>query len=550
VTGSGVERAIFGRLVEARAEQEPDRLAFVFENGSLPDEQVRYRDIALNANKLAAELRASGLRKQDRAAIMLRNHPEFVYGLAAHSKLGLVNVSIDPRTRSDKLRYFLSFAECSSLITADYVVCDELVAAAIRSSGVRCYVLSTAEGRAQGLSSEGWHSLNDVFARGEQPDVGQHVTEVTEPWLLAFTSGTTGDPKGILFGYERMLFFQHLPTFLAYTEDDVLYTGLSLTHGNALVVTMTPPLFGSVRHSVFSRWFTKSRLWDVCIEYDCTSWSNLGGIATAIYSEPASAKDRAHRVRLVVSAGMPRELWRPFEQRFGVDVLEWYGTTEGTAFAYNPVGVGPIGSFGKPPDGFIEIDVVDDAGRSVAPGVAGEMISRPVGGEARLEYYKNPEASKNKIRNGWLYTGDIVTRDQDGWLYYAYRKEEGALRKMGEFIAEGFIRRVLAEDPDVVDVHIYGLPARDGAPGESEIVAAIAVRSQDDFDPQRLFERCARRLERSHVPDHIQMVAEIEKTSSGKVQSRLLAQRFHDDPDSVFSRPSLIAHRQTSAEPS
>jgi crotonobetaine/carnitine-CoA ligase len=168
--------------------------------------------------------------------------------------------------------------------------------------------------------------LNEVLEGPEREDAGQQVDNVRHPWLLAYTSGTTGDPKALVFGYVRMLFYRLVPGFFGYRQEDVLYTGLSLTHGNALVVTMMPALWGVVDHSVFSRWFTKTRLWDVCIEHGCTSWSNLGGIATAVYSEPPSDKDRAHGVRVVVSAGMPQELWEPFQRRFGVEVLEWYGT--------------------------------------------------------------------------------------------------------------------------------------------------------------------------------------------------------------------------------
>jgi len=536
--------AVLARLVARQVEKEPDRLAFIFENNGLPDELVYYRDLAIRGNQLAHELRRAGLRAGDRVGIMLRNHPEFVYGLVANSKLGLLNVSIDPRTRGEKLRYLLDFAGCTALITADYVIADERAADVIRQSGTKTYVLSTPEGRSDGLDSSGkWPSLNEVLDGRERKDIGQHVHSLETPWLLAFTSGTTGDPKGILFEYQRMVFFQHLPKFFSYREDDIPYTGLSLSHGNALVVTMLPSILGAVQHSVFSRWFTKTRLWDVCRKYGCTSWPNLGGIASAIYSEPPSSKDRAHRVRLVLSAGMPRELWEPFEARFGVKILEWYGTTEGIAFAYNPVGVGPTGSFGKPPEGLIEMQVVNEEDAPVPPGEIGELIARPVGQQAKLEYYKNPEASETKIRGGWLRTGDMCSRDEDGWLFFAFRKEEGGIRRMGEFISEGFIRRVLAEESDVLDVHIYGVPSRSGAPGEKDIVAAIVVRNKDNFRPERLFERCQSSLERSHVPDYFQVIDEIEKTSSGKVQTRFLAEKFGPGQPYIFASHEVKAAR-------
>lgn len=232
---------------------------------------------------------------------------------------------------------------------------------------------------------------------------------------------------------------------------------------------------------------------------------------------------------------MPSAIWRPFEERFGVDILEWYGTMEG-GFAYNPVGQGPIGSFGKPPLGLMEMNIVDEADNAVPVGTIGELVVRPAGQPATLNYYKNPEAATRKTRGGWLHTGDMCWRDAEGWFYFAHRQEEGGIRKLGEFISEGFIRRTLAEDPHVLDVHIYGVPAQNGAPGEQDIVAAIVLQLQEHFDVRTLFTRCQRQLERSHVPDYIQVVAELPKTSSAKVQVRLLLEAFTAIPSQVFAR--------------
>jgi crotonobetaine/carnitine-CoA ligase len=525
-------------LVASRAEAEPERLCLIFENGDLPDERIRLREIAKHANQIAFELRRTGLRKGDKVAVMLRNHPEFVYMLVANSKLGLVTVPIDPRTRGEKLKYLLTFADCSAVVAGDYVLADAPACDVLRDLPLTCYALSTVEGRAAGLVVDRWPTLNEILDGPGREDVGQHVEDPREPWLLTYTSGTTGDPKAIVFTYERMLFYQRTPGYFGYRPDDIPYTGLSMTHGNALVVTMMPAIWGSVSHAVLSRWFTKSRLWDVCTKYGCTTWSNLGGIATAVYAEPPSHKDRGHVVRLVTSAGMPREIWRDFEERFGVRILEWYGTMEG-GFAFNPPGLGPVGSFGKPPLGLIEMDVVDEEGNRVPPGEFGELITRPTGRSATVEYYKNPEASQEKTRGGWLHTGDICWRDVEDWLYFAFRREEGGIRKHGEFISEGFIRRAFVEHPAVIDVHVYGIPARSGAPGESDIVAAVVLRQVPDFSPIELFDFCRLRLERSHLPDYIQLVAELPKTASEKVQTRLLAKALDPASPTVFSRPAV-----------
>jgi len=543
VTTDLLETCVISRLVEAQAARQPDRVAFVVDHHDLPAEEVTFGDLAVRGNQLAHELRRAGLGAGDRVAVMLRNVPEFVYAYAAHSQLGVETVPIDPRSRGEKLRYFLDFAECRALITGDEVVADEAVAADIAAAGLPVWVASTAEGRARGLDPSGaWPVLDETFAGPERPHAGQYVEDLTRPWLLAYTSGTTGNPKAILFTYNRLLLYRRLPGFFGYRDDDIPYTGLSLTHGNAIIATLLPALWGVVRHSVFSPGFTKSRLWDVCRRHGVTTWSNLGGIATAVYSEPASPGDRDHSVRLVVSAGMPREVWEPFEERFGVRILEWYGTMEG-GFAYKPVGVGPVGSFGKPPPDLLEADVVDDEDRPVPPGQPGELVLRPVGGEAVMEYYKNPEASAKKVRGGWLHTGDAVRRDADGFLFFLHRQEEGGLRKLGEFIAEGFIRRVVAEFPGVDDVHIYGIPSRAGAPGETDIVAAVVLTDSARFPLAALIAHCRQRLERSHVPDIVQVVDALPKTASEKVQTRFLVEALRAPGASVVDVDAIDLRR-------
>ena len=107
----------------------------------------------------------------------------------------------------------------------------------------------------------------------------------TDPLQIVYTSGTTGDPKGVVFPNERIGVMAMLGVLAGYTSDDRPYTGLSLTHGNAQAVTLAPSLMMELG-AVFSRKFTKSRLWDVCRRHGCTVFSLLGGMATAIYSEP------------------------------------------------------------------------------------------------------------------------------------------------------------------------------------------------------------------------------------------------------------------------
>ena len=164
-----LNQLVFSRIAAAEAQRDPARVAFVFENGEHPVETLTTGGLVLAGDKLAAALRAAGLRRGDRVAVMLRNHPEFLISLAANATLALPTVPVDPRSRGDKLAYFLGFAECAALITADYVVADPAAAEVIRASGVRTFVLSTPEGRATGLDVNGWPSLNEILEGPEAP---------------------------------------------------------------------------------------------------------------------------------------------------------------------------------------------------------------------------------------------------------------------------------------------------------------------------------------------------------------------------------------------
>jgi crotonobetaine/carnitine-CoA ligase len=278
--------------------------------------------------------------------------------------------------------------------------------------------------------------------------------------------------------------------------------------------------------AVVSRRFTKSKLWDVCRAHGGTTFSLLGGMATAVYSEPPRADDADNPVRFVVSAGMPAAIWEDFERRYGLEILEWYGAVEG-GLAIKPIGHGPVGSFGQPIPG-LEMKVLDDDDVECPPGVVGEICSRPAGGKAEVEYHGNPEASEAKTRGGWLRSGDMGHTDAGGWFFFDYRKG-GGLRHNGDFVNPGFVEKVLAEHPQIDDVFVYGVPAASGAPGEKDVVAAIVVATGAELDVAGVFAHCRGGLESNFVPSYLHVVAEIPKTASEKPQERFLLDAFEPD---------------------
>jgi acyl-coenzyme A synthetase/AMP-(fatty) acid ligase len=394
---------VLSRVVAAEAARDPGRGVFVFENGARPAERVTAADLAVGGVGVADALRRLGLRRGERVAVLLRNHPALLHTLVGGAKLGLPVVPLDPEAPDHLVEARVRALGCAALVTADYRLAGGDLAGVIRRTGVRSLVVATPEGHAAGLDLSGGHPVLDEFLDGaERRDTGEHVDNPASPWLVVPVSGANGDITGVEVPHERLLLWRLVPGFFGYRPDDVAYTGLPLADGNALAATVVPALLGAVHHAVVSRASDPSRLWEICIDHGCTTWANGDGLATAVYRAPSSRRDRTHPVRLVVSTGMPREIWRPFEERFGVRLLEWYGSPEG-AFAYNPVGVGPVGSFGRPPAGLLDLDVLDGDDQALPAGRVGELAVRR--------------------RDGWARTGHRVSRDANGWLTFALGPE-------------------------------------------------------------------------------------------------------------------------------
>ena len=526
--------SILANLIANRAEEMPEFNVLTFEGaGVRADETRSYRELWENSQRLAQVLLELGVKPGQRFGLVMANHPEFVEAMVAASILGAAVTPIDPRTKGDKLRFMLERAACSGVFAADYALdnIQEVRAALPGLAWVASFV--TDEGPRPLADYPGvvdWASL----APARAPALPVLTTDPDSPLELIFTSGTTGDPKGIVMTNRRYCDTTLLAQKLfSYRDDDILYSGLSLTHANAQILTLGAALACKLR-CVLSRRFSKSRLWNITRKYGATSFTLLGGMTTAIYAEPPRPDDGQNPVRLVISAGMPAAIWKSFEQRFNVKILEFYGAAEG-GLTFNYPGTGPVGSIGKPPAMF-QYRIVDDEDKDVPRGTPGELLFRPASGAAYVvEYFGDPAASAKKCAGGWLRMGDVVHEDEDGWLYFDYRKGAG-IRRNGEFINAAFIEKVIAESGLADDVYVYGIPARNHVPGEKDVVAAIVPRDEICFDPQRLFDVCKNRLEANFIPSFIQVMHQIPKTASEKPQDRFLIEAFEREPHAIHRR--------------
>jgi crotonobetaine/carnitine-CoA ligase len=526
-----LNQAIGSHLIEIKAHEKPDKEILIFEKGNLGEDILTYQDIYTNSNKIARLFLENGIEKGDTFAILMRNHPEFVYTMFGGPTIGAISVLIDPRTRGDRLRYVLNDSKAKAVVVSGECL-PQLEEVLDDMPHIKLVCVAYREEQNSPVSSS-YPSLNEIIGKDSWEVVPQKIMDVRHPYQIIYTSGTTGDPKGVLLRNNRFG-LMNLVTRLVwkYKPSDIIYTGLSLTHGNAHAVTLIPSLATEVK-AVFSSRFTRTRIWDIARKYGCTSFSLLGGMAAGIFNVPEKNNDGDNPVKTVISAGTPKAIWEDFENRFDVKIMEWYAAIEG-GFAYKPPGIGPIGSFGKPIPGVLEFKVVDEEDNPVQPNDCGELIIRMVRGETKVDYLGKETASEEKTRGGWLRTGDIVHQDKQGYYFFDHRKGT-ELRRAGDFIQPDYVERIVGELDSVSEVCVYGIPAASGAPGESDLVAAVAPLNGGTIDPESIFDKCKKDLEPNFIPTYLQVVDEIPKTISEKPLDRLLRDGFAPENDNIYA---------------
>lgn len=522
---------ILAHVIQRKANETPDLDVLTFVHVDA-DQQLRdctrsYRQLWENGQRIASGLDDEWMKQGDAFALIMFNHPEFVEAMVGSSIANTVFVPIDARASGDKLQYLLDFSACRGAIVADHALTAVLELAECLPKLEWLWILDTgaSAGALPTHPRIRIRALNDVLD-DRVPDIAIRATDLQQPMQLLFTSGTTGNPKAIVAPYARFAAIASLGAQVGLQAGDRPYTGLSLTHANAQCITLGNALFMGLR-AVVSRQFTKSRLWEILRRYQCTVFNLLGGMTTAVYSEPPRPDDAENPVRYVFSAGMPASIWEDFAKRFNVEIFEFYGTAEG-GLTLNPPG-GPIGSIGKPP-AHLRCAILDQQGNEVAVGERGEICFRAADGTDHppVAYLNNPQASAAKTQGGWFHSGDIGHQGGSGWVYFDYRDGSG-IRRNGEFIEPAQIEKVIAEMDQVADVYVYGLPTQVCAPGEKEVVAAVVAQPGQRVDCEELLKHCARHLPRNLLPSHVQLLDEIPKTASEKPLERILRERLESE---------------------
>jgi fatty-acyl-CoA synthase len=497
-----------GLWTTRRAELAPDRTAVVD-----PERRLDYAALHDRTCRLAAVLAGRGVRPGDRVGLLLRNRSAYLEAVFACARLGAIAVPINARFTAPEVRQVL--ADCAPRLLLHEADLAE-----------------RAERARAGLAApEAMLACPDAYEHalaGATP--WSHVEPVTpdHPMILLYTSGTTGTPKGALLPHRKTLFNSlNAQLFFELRASDRVLVVLPLFHSFGLLILSLPTLYAGGTVILAPR-FSAEDTWRSVAQERITF---LGAVPTQLQAllaaDPARHDPSSLRFLFGAGAAVPVEQILAFE-RAGIVLKQGFGQTETSILCCLDArdAVRKAGSVGRPVF-HAEVRVVrtadlegpPDGWRDTADGEAGEIVVR--GPITMLGYWQRPEATAETLRGEWLRTGDLASRDAEGFLTLVGRARDMYISG-GENVYPAEVERVLADHPDVTEVAVVGMP--DATWGETG--CAFVVPARPDFREDALLAWAAERLARFKLPRRIVCVEALPRTDTGKVQKHRLAQRL------------------------
>jgi len=502
-----------GELLTISAKNHPYRIAIVF-----GQKKISYKTLDDLTNHIAAGLIGLGICKLDKVALFLDNCPEFVISYFAVLKAGAVVVPINYMFKIEEAKFILQDSQAICLITSrPYVdMAEEL---RLRVDSLK-YIISTMKTRDDVLD----------FHRIKKDDV-QILNKLSpNPQDLAvilYTSGTTGFPKGALLSHYNLISNAiDSSDAIKATHKDNFICILPLFHSFAATVCMNLPLLIGAKIVImksvrpFKRIIRAIRKNRVNIFVGVPSIYNiLRNIKLPkIFNGPLIKLFNPVKICISGAAALPAETFRGFERKFRIPLLEGYGLTEASpVVTLNPLkGIRKAGSIGVTLSRNIELKIIDDQGNVLGPEQIGELLVK--GPNVMQGYYRQEEASREALKDGWLYTGDMAKFDQDGYVYIVGRKKEMVnVRGLNVYPRE--IEEVLYQNPKVKEAAVIGIPDEH----KGEVPKGFVVLKENEFATEReIIQYLRERLAPYKIPKYIEFRTFLPKNTTGKILKRLL----------------------------
>ncbi len=487
---------------------QPNKRALIFE-----DHPFTYQEVNLRTNQLCHFLLERGVQKGDRVSVLLYNCHQYIEIFFALSKIGAILVPLNWRLAGPELEFIIKDSGARMIIFEPEF--EEII------TSIRPHLnISNGDFISVGSPCPDW--ANDyektlVDYPVHEPNLKTSVGD-EDPHILMYTSGTTGIPKGAILSH-RKTFFNALNAdiFYSLTSKDTMIVSRPMFHSGGLLVEAAPILYKGGTLLLKKR-FRSHEILDAVQKYRVTLLELPATLYQFILRECDLTQYDLSSIRSFFTGGerVPKAMLKEYYRK-GITISQIFGQTEASTITFlSPDdAVLKIGSVGLPVF-YGEVRIVDKTGKEVSPGEVGEIIIK--GPTLMSGYWKQPELTAETIRDGWLYTGDLARTDEEGYVYIIDREKDMYISG-GENVYPAEIEKVLHTHPKIFDAGIVGVPDEKwGEVGK----AFIVLKPGEAMSNGEAFEFLKGKVAKYKIPKYVELIEELPKTASGKIQKFLL----------------------------
>jgi amino acid adenylation domain-containing protein len=510
-------------FLENSARRFPDKVALIY-----GDRRLTYSEINDMADLLAYSLVEMGVKRGDRVAIFLDSSVESVISMFGILKIGAIFIMLSPTLKPKKLNYILGDSGAITLITQSNKI--RIVEQATEGVAGLKNIVWTGKPPKQsnaklGIKNYFWAEL--ITQSQDSPHKPLASIVDLDLATIIYTSGSTGDPKGVMSAhYNVIAAAASITTYLENTEDDIIFNTLPLSFDYGLYQVLMAFLVGGT--IVIEKSFLYPyRVLERLVQERATGFPIVPTMAAVLLQMRDLNRFDFSCLRYITNtaAALPVSHIRKLQELFpDTKIYSMYGLTECKRVSYLPpdeLNVRPD-SVGLPMPNE-EVFIVDSKGREVGPDEIGELVVR--GSNVMQGYWNAPQETKLCFKPGkrpgetLLYTGDLFSRDNDGFLYFVGRTDD-MIKTKGERVSPKEIENCLCELKGVSAAAVIGVP--DEMFGQA-IMAFVVLEKRVEMDESNVLRHCQKNLESFMVPKYIEFKKQLPKTSSGKVDKKRLA---------------------------
>jgi acyl-CoA synthetase (AMP-forming)/AMP-acid ligase II len=507
-----------GQMVKMNAKKFPNHVAIKDK-----DRSFTYPELNKRVNKLAHSLLSLGLKKGDKFAVLLENSIEIVEAYLAAAKTGLVVAPVHFRFVGREVLNLMDNSDAEAFIVHDeFTPIVNSIKKDLKNIPSDRYIVV-------GEKVNGYKEYEEFIK--DSPDTEPDIDiDCKDPWIILYTSGTTGIPKGVVRSHESYIaFFLINAVDLGFNEHDVCLNVMPLYHVNSTFYTFLFFYLGGTAYIHPARHFNADEILDIIEKEKITFISLIPTHYNLILNASDKAKKRdvsSIRKLLCSSAPVTKSMKKEIMKFFpGVELYEAYGSTEaGLVTLLKPEDqMRKLGSIGYEAVGTDCVKLLDENGNEVGVDEIGELYSR--GPMMFEEYHKMPEKTASSFRGEWFSAGDMAKRDEDSFFYIVDRKDNMIITG-GEHVYPSEVQEIVSTHPDVFDVAIIGLPHEKW--GE-QVTAVVVPRKSAKVNEETIIDYCKDKMAGYKRPKKVIFIKdeEMPRTATGKILHRVLREKFN-----------------------